>query len=196
MKVIALTGGIGAGKSLAADYFLSLGAKVIDADQLARQAIERGSAGFDEVIAKFGDSILKDGEIDRRALGEIVFSDENKRKTLEAIIHPRVQQALSDARKNLSVNEILIYEIPLLVETNAAAKFDMVITVEAPLDARIARLRARGLHISEIEKRIASQATPEMRKAIANIVIDNDGNEEQLLRKVEAIWEELNASSN
>ena len=188
--------GIGAGKSLAADYFLSLGAKVIDADQLARQAIERGSAGFDEVIAKFGDSILKDGEIDRRALGEIVFSDENKRKTLEAIIHPRVQQALSDARKNLNVDEILIYEIPLLVETNAAAKFDMVITVEAPLDARIARLRSRGLHISEIEKRIASQATPEMRKAIANIVIDNEGNEEQLLRKVEAIWEELNASSN
>lgn len=196
MKVIALTGGIGAGKSLVADYFLSLGAKVIDADQLARQAIERGSVGFDEVVAKFGDSILNSGEIDRRALGEIVFSDEAKRKELEAIIHPKVQQALADARKSLSVDELLIYEIPLLVETNAAAKFDLVITVEAPLDARIARLRARGLHISEIEKRIASQATPEMRKANANIVIDNDGNEEQLLRKVEAIWEELNASSN
>ena len=108
MKVIALTGGIGAGKSLVANYLFTLGAQVLDADQLARSAIERGSAGFDEVIAAFGDSILKDGDIDRRALGEIVFSDESKRKTLESIIHPRVQQALQDARKRLDEDEILI----------------------------------------------------------------------------------------
>jgi len=196
MKVIALTGGIGAGKSLVANYFFSLGAEVIDADQLARQAIERGSDGFDQVVLAFGDEILKDGDINRRALGEIVFSDAEKRRILESIIHPKVQQALADARKELSDDQILIYEIPLLVETNAAAKFDLVITVEAPMEARIERLRNRGLHISEIEKRIASQATVEARKAIANIVIDNDGSEEDLLRKVEAIWEELNASGN
>lgn len=194
MKVIALTGGIGSGKSLVANYFFSLGAEVIDADQLSRQAIERGSEGFDEVLAAFGDGILKDGDIDRRALGEIVFSDPEKRKVLEGIIHPRVQQALADARKSLTEEQILIYEIPLLVETNATAKFDLVISVEAPLDARIERLKKRGLLQSEIEKRIANQVTPEVRKEVANIVIENDGNEEDLLRKVEAIWEELNAS--
>ena len=194
MKVIALTGGIGSGKSLVANYFFSLGAEVIDADQLARQAIERGSEGFDEVLATFGDGILKDGDIDRRALGEIVFADPEKRKLLEGIIHPRVQQAFADARKSLAEDQILIYEIPLLVETNAAAKFDLVITVEAPLDARIDRLKKRGLLQSEIEKRIANQVTPEARKSVANIVIENSGNEEDLLRKVEAIWEDLNAS--
>ena len=196
MKVIALTGGIGAGKSLVANYFFSLGAEVLDADQLARQAIERGSDGFDQVLLAFGDEILKDGDIDRRALGEIVFANPEKRKVLESIIHPIVQQGLADARKALSDNQILIYEIPLLVETNAASKFDLVITVEAPMDARIERLRRRGLHISEIEKRIASQASVDARKAVSNIVIDNDGSEEDLLRKVEAIWEELNASGN
>ncbi len=196
MKVIALTGGIGAGKSLVANYFFSLGAEVIDADQLARQAIERGSAGFDQVVAAFGDEILVDGDINRRKLGEIVFSDETKRKKLESIIHPLVQQTLADARKSLSDDRILIYEIPLLVETNAADKFDLVITVEAPMEARVERLMARGLFISEIEKRVANQATPQARKAAANIVIDNDGSEEELLRKVEKIWEELSAPCN
>lgn len=196
MKVVALTGGIGAGKSLVANYFFTLGAQVIDADQLARAAIERGSAGFDEVLAAFGDEILKDGDIDRRTLGEIVFSDADKRKVLESIVHPRVQQALLDARKALAEDEILIYEIPLLVETNSAAKFDLVITVEAPLETRIERLKMRGLSQSEIDKRIASQASESARREIANKVIENDGDEEQLLRKVEAIWEELNASGH
>ena len=196
MSVIALTGGIGSGKSLVANYFYSLGAEVIDADQLARQAIERGSEGFDQVISEFGDVILKDGDIDRRALGEIAFSDPIKRKALEAIIHPKVQQALTQARNSLNENQILIYEIPLLVETNAASKFDKVITVEAPLELRIKRLKSRGLLQSEIEKRISNQATPEQRRAIADIQIENDGTEEELLRKVEAIWEELNAPRN
>lgn len=194
MKVIALTGGIGSGKSLVANYLFSLGAQVIDADQLSRQAIERGSAGFDEVLAAFGDEILKDGDIDRRALGEIVFADPEKRKVLEGIIHPRVQKALEDARKSLTDDQILVYEIPLLVETGAKDKFDLVITVEAPLDVRIDRLKKRGLMQSEIEKRIANQVTPETRREIANIVIENGGNEEDLLRRVEEIWEALNAS--
>lgn len=196
MKVIGLTGGIGSGKSLVANYFFSLGAEIIDADQLARQAIERGSDGFDEVVAAFGDSILKDGDIDRRALGQIVFADSQKRKLLESIVHPRVQQGLADVRKSLKDGEILIYEIPLLVETNAKSKFDLVITVEAPLEQRIDRLSKRGLLNSEIEKRIASQASPEERRGVADIVIENDGSQEELLRKVEAIWEDLNASSN
>ncbi|MFM7859913.1 MAG: dephospho-CoA kinase [Candidatus Nanopelagicaceae bacterium] len=196
MKVIALTGGIGAGKSLVANYFFTLGAQVIDADSLAKAAIERGTTGFDEVVSTFGDEILKDGDIDRRKLGEIIFSDPNQRKLLEGIIHPKVQQALLDARQALGEDEILIYEIPLLVETNAASKFDLVITVEAPIDTRIERLKARGLFQSEIERRIESQATEAQRRAVANFVIENNGDEEELLRKVEALWEELNASSN
>lgn len=193
MKVIALTGGIGAGKSLVANYFFTLGAQVIDSDQLARNAIERGSVGFDEVVSHFGDDILKDGDIDRRKLAEIIFSDSKQRNVLESIIHPKVQQALTDAKKSLADDEILIYEIPLLFETNAASRFDLVITVEAPLADRIQRLKERGLLQSEIEKRIASQATEAQRISIANIVIENSGNEEELLRKVEAIWEEINA---
>lgn len=196
MKVIALTGGIGAGKSLVANYFFTLGAQVIDADSLAKAAIERGTTGFDEVVSTFGDEILKDGDIDRRKLGEIIFSDPNQRKLLEGIIHPKVQQALLDARQALGEDEILIYEIPLLVETNAASKFDLVITVEAPIDTRIERLKARGLFQSEIQRRIESQATEAQRRAVANFVIENNGDEEELLRKVEALWEELNASSN
>jgi dephospho-CoA kinase len=196
MKVIALTGGIGAGKSLAANYFFSLGAQVLSADEIARDVISRGTPGFDEVVTTFGDGILKDGDIDRRALGEIVFADAEKRKALEAIIHPKVQQTLADARKSLDEDEILIYEIPLLVETNAASKFDSIITVEAPIEARIERLKKRGLFASEIEKRIANQVSPEQRKAVADIVLENDGSEEDLLRKVESIWEELNAPGN
>lgn len=193
---IGLTGGIGAGKSLVANYFFSLGAQVIDADQLARQAIERGSAGFDEVVAIFGDKILKNGDIDRRALGEIVFADPDARKQLESIIHPRVQQSLAEAKRRLGEDEILIYEIPLLVETNSMDRFDRIITVEAPLQQRIERLKARGLYQSEIEKRIASQATPEARRSVADIVIENDGTEDDLLIKVEKIWDELNAPGN
>ena len=196
MKVIALTGGIGAGKSLVANYLFTLGAEVIDSDQLARNAIERGSVGFDEVVTAFGDEILKDGDIDRRKLAEIIFSDESKRKLLESIIHPKVQQSLLKARSRLSEDEILIYEIPLLVETNSSSKFDLVITVEAPLADRIERLKARGLFQSEIEQRIASQATDAKRREIADIVIENSGSEEELLRKVEKIWEDLNASSH
>lgn len=196
MKVIALTGGIGAGKSLVANYFFSLGAEVVDADQLARQAIQQGSDGFNQVIQAFGDEILKDGDIDRKALGAIVFSNPEKRQKLESIIHPIVQQGLAEARAELADDQILIYEIPLLVETKAASKFDAVITVEAPLEVRIERLKNRGLEISEIEKRIASQVTAEQRKAAANYVIENDGNEEELLRKVETIWTEINASRN
>ena len=134
MRIIALTGGIGAGKSLVAQYFSELGARVVDADQLSRVAIERGSEGFDEVLLRFGESILRDGDIDRKALAEIVFADASARADLEAIIHPRVRELFNDVVADLAPDETLIYEIPLLVESNAAANFDLVITVEADLE--------------------------------------------------------------
>ena len=191
MLVVALTGGIGAGKSTVAQYFAELGALVIDADQLARIAIERGSDGFSEVLLRFGDDIIVNGDIDRKKLAEIIFSDQSARKDLEAIIHPRVQAIFAEAVEDLGEEDILIYEIPLLVETDAAEKFDYVITVEADLESRKARLLKKGLYISQIEKRIAAQATPQSREAIADTVIRNDGDEDELLRQVENLWESV-----
>jgi len=191
MLIVALTGGIGAGKSLVAQYFSELGARVVDADQLARVAIERGSAGFDEVLLRFGESILRDGDIDRKALGEIVFTDASARADLESIIHPRVRELFSEVVADLVADEILIYEIPLLVESSAATNFDYVITVEADIEIRKERLRKRGMFISEIERRIAAQATREQREGIADQIITNDGDEDALLRKVENLWEDL-----
>ena len=189
MLVVGLTGGIGAGKSTGAQFFAELGALVIDADQLARMAIERGSDGFADVMLRFGDEIIVNGDIDRKKLAEIVFSDPEARRDLEAIIHPRVQALFAEAVADLDIDDILIYEIPLLVETGAAAKFDYIITVESDIELRKARLLKKGLYISQIEKRMASQATPEAREAIADKVIRNDGDEDSLLRQVENLWE-------
>jgi dephospho-CoA kinase len=191
MLVVALTGGIGAGKSTVAQNFAELGALVIDADQLARMAIERGSDGFGEVLLRFGDEIIVNGDIDRKKLGEIVFADNKARKDLEAIIHPIVQAMFAEAVEDLEGDDILIYEIPLLVETNAAEKFDYVITVESDIELRKARLLKKGLYISQIEKRIAAQATESAREAIADTVIRNDSDEDSLLRQVENLWESV-----
>lgn len=191
MLVVGLTGGIGAGKSLVAQNFSELGATVVDADQLARIAIEKGSVGFDEVISRFGDSILLNGDIDRKALAQIVFSDEAARKDLENIIHPRVKELFKRAVDALDAGEILIYEIPLLVETDAQDNFDFIVTVEADLELRKKRLQARGMAPSEIERRISAQASEDSRTSIADAVIRNDGDEDQLLRAVENLWEDL-----
>ena len=189
MKVIALTGGIGAGKSTVAQFFSELGANVVDADHLARIAIERGSEGFDEVIARFGVSILSNGDINRKALAEIVFSDPDSKRDLEAIIHPRVQKLFAQAIIDNEPAGTLIYEIPLLVETDAANKFDFIVTVEADEELRIERLLARGMFITDIKARLANQAPSQARIDIADAVIVNDGDEDHLLRQVENLWE-------
>jgi len=187
--VVGLTGGIGSGKSLAAQFFSQLGAIVIDADQLARSVIERGSEGFDEVLLRFGDTVLKNGDIDRVALGQIIFENPQAKKDLEEIIHPRIRAEFEEAVASLNPGQIMVYEIPLLVETNAADRFDFVITVESDAELRKQRLRARGMFHTDIEKRMASQATEEQRRAIADCVLTNDGSEDELLRQVENIWE-------
>lgn len=187
--VVGLTGGIGSGKSLAAQFFSQLGAIVIDADQLARSAIERGSEGFDEVLLRFGDTVLKNGDIDRVALGQIIFENPEAKKDLEEIIHPRIRVEFEEAVASLNPGQVMVYEIPLLVETNAADRFDFVITVESDAELRKQRLRARGMFHSDIEKRMASQATEEQRRAIADCVLTNNGSEDDLLRQVENVWE-------
>ena len=189
MMVIAVTGGIGAGKSTVAQFFSELGAHVVDADHLARIAIERGSEGFDEVVARFGEKILTNGDINRKALAEIVFSDPAAKRDLEGIIHPRVRNLFAQAIIDNEPSAHLIYEIPLLVETDAASKFDFIVTVEADEDLRIERLLARGMFITDIKARLASQAPSQARRDIADAVIVNDGDEDSLLRQVENLWE-------
>ena len=191
MRVIALTGGIGCGKSLAAQFFAELGALVIDADQLARSAIERGTKGFDAVVSIFGDGVLKNGDIDRRALGELIFNDPSAKDKLESIVHPVVRREFEEAVASLKAEEVLVYEIPLLVETGAQDRFDIVITVESEMENRIERLRQRGMHFSEIQARIAAQASREERVEVADFLIENDGTEDELLRQVENIWDSL-----
>jgi dephospho-CoA kinase len=194
MLIVGLTGGIGAGKSTVANMFAQLGALTIDADQLARQAIEPGSIGFDEVVAEFSPKILTDGDIDRQKLGKIVFKDADKRKKLEAIIHPKVQEALATKIKSLSPGDVLVYEIPLLVETGAAEKFDYIITVESDIESRLDRLFERGMDEDEAERRIAAQASQAQREAVADRVIVNDGDRADLFAECARIWEnELNA---
>jgi dephospho-CoA kinase len=195
MLVVGLTGGIGSGKSLAAQFFAELGALVIDADQLARDAIERGSDGFDQLIATFGDSILTNGLVDRRALGELVFRDKDAKRKLEGIIHPIVRQEFEEAVQSLEKDQVLIYEIPLLVETKAMERFDYIVTVESDLELRKERLLKKGLRISEIESRIAAQASREERTSIADQVFENNGSEDELLRSVENLWELLKMRS-
>lgn len=191
MLIVALTGGIGSGKSLAAQYFSELGAVVVDADDLARSAIERGSEGFDEVVATFGDSILKDGQIDRRALAEKIFSDPAAKCKLEEIVHPRVRQSFGEIVESLRDDQILIYEIPLLVETSARGNFDFAISVESDIDARTLRLTERGMSRRDIDARIANQSSADDRRALVDMVIENNGSQDDLLRQVEGIWEML-----
>jgi len=188
MLIVALTGGIGAGKSHVAKYFHQLGSYVFDADLLAREAIERGSKGFDEVVTTFGDSILKDGDIDRRKLGELIFSDPTAKAKLESIVHPEVQRLFEAAKKSLPKDAIVIYEIPLLAESNSRSRFDYAITVEADSEIRTNRLKERGLASHEIVGRMAAQASRDERIAHTDLVIENHGDEDSLLRQVEEIW--------
>lgn len=191
MIKVALTGGIGSGKSAAGDFFEDLGAVVVDADQLARDVIERGTDGFDELVATFGDEILTNGILDRSKLGQIVFADLNARKTLEEIIHPRVAEAFEEIVQSSPADSVIIYQIPILVETKGQDRFDYIITVEATLENRTARLKNRGLKGYEIDSRMKAQASDSERAAIADAVFKNDGDLDQLLRQVENIYEDV-----
>lgn len=191
MLLVALTGGIGSGKSLAGDFFEELGAIVVDSDQLARDVIERGTPGFDELLAEFGDGILTDGLVDRKKLGEIVFADPEKRKKLESITHPRIREALDEVTKGAPAHSVVINQIPLLAETGGKDRFDLVIAVTTALELRKERLVKRGLASYEIEKRIAAQATDAEREAIADFIITNNSDKDSLLRQVEKLWTEI-----
>jgi dephospho-CoA kinase len=184
---VALTGGIGSGKSLVGEILEELGALVIDSDQLAREVIERGSPGYEEVITAFGDSILSEGQIDRAKLAAVVFKEVDLRKKLESIIHPLVREAAEKLAKNLPSGAILVNQIPLLVESDGAKRFDYVITVSADEEIRRERLRLRGLKDYEITERMAAQVADLDREKIANYILRNDGSIDELTRAVEAL---------
>ena len=191
MLVVALTGGIGSGKSTVGQIFAHLGAIVIDSDQLARDVIERGSIGFNEVVAKFGDEILKNGEIDRQILASLVFKDPAKRAELEQITHPLIRKAFTKVVSSASPDSIVINQIPLLVESNHDYKFDHIITVSASESIRTDRLIKRGLTNEQIKQRMQAQATDQMREGIADSVIVNEKSEQEITDQVEKIWEQL-----
>jgi dephospho-CoA kinase len=188
MLKVALTGGIGSGKSTVAEFLDELGAYVIDSDQLAREVVERGAPGYEAVLAVFGDGILTDGEIDRAKLAEIVFKDTAARATLESIIHPLVRDSTEKIVRSLPTDSVVINQIPLLVETDGAKRFDFVITVSADEVIRRRRLIERGMKDYEITKRIAAQVNDSDREAIAHSVIRNEGSIEELRQAVEALW--------
>lgn len=191
MLIVALTGGIGSGKTTVGDIFSELGAVVIDSDQLARAVLERGSKGFDLVLAKFGDAILKNGELDRSLLAALVFNDSQKRSELESITHPLIRQSFAEIISSLPSESIIINQIPLLFESKGAYKFDHIITISAPEELRIERLKNRGLGFSDIKKRMEAQASDVERESISNSIIRNDKDELHLRNQVESIWLEL-----
>lgn len=188
MLKVALTGGIGSGKSTVAEMLEECGAIIIDSDQLARDVIERGTPGYDSALNAFGDEILLDGEIDRTRLADIVFKDESKRQLLESIIHPLVREKAESLMKSAPSGSVIVNQIPLLVETEGAKRFDYVITVSATKEVRRQRLLERGMKDYEISKRMAAQVDDVAREAIANYVIDNNGSRDELQRLVEDLW--------
>ena len=188
MLKVALTGGIGSGKSTVAEYLEELGAYVIDSDQLARDVIERGTPGYEAVLAAFGDEILTDGDVDRAKLAAIVFKDPTSRLKLEGIIHPLVREAAEKMVRNLPAESIVINQIPLLVETGGAKRFDYVVAVSADEEVRRARLIDRGMKDYEITKRLAAQVNDAEREKVAHYVVTNNGTIDDLSRSVEVLW--------
>jgi len=188
--LVALTGGIGSGKSLAAQFFASCGAQILDFDQLARDVIERGTEGFDEILVRFGDDVLREGNLDRAKLAEIVFSDDIARKDLEAITHPKIRAAFDEVVAGLAPEAILVSQIPLLAESDYPYPFDFVVTVSASEDTRRARLINRGMKDYQVTQRMQAQATDAQRAAVADAILVNDGSEDDLLRQVENLYED------
>jgi dephospho-CoA kinase len=188
---VGLTGGIGSGKSEVARVLARLGAHVIDADQIAREVVQPGTAGFAEIAARWP-QVIQDGTIDRAALGSIVFADPIEREALDAIIHPRVRRRAEELEREIGEEGIAVHVVPLLFEGDYWKACDVTIAVTAPLETRIARVRARdGLGREEILRRIAAQIDPEVARARATYVIVNDSDLKTLASRTRAVWESL-----
>ena len=197
MLRVGLTGGIGAGKSEVSRRLAELGAVVVDADLLARQVVAPGTDGLADVVAAFGREVLApDGALDRAALGARVFSDDDARRQLEAIIHPRVRAQAAKLEAAARHDAVVIHDIPLLVETGQADRFDAVVVVDAADDIRMERLvRGRGMSPTDARARIAAQASRSERLAAADHVVSNDEGLSELDAAVEQLWRRLTVAA-
>jgi dephospho-CoA kinase len=192
--LVGLTGGIGSGKSTVARLLERRGAAVIDADQLAREAVLKGTPGFDRVVDAFGRGVVSpDGELDRSALANRIFSDPVQKAALEAIVHPEVARRFSEQVEALrATDRIVVYVTPLLVELGLAPAFDVVVVVTASPHLRVSRVASdRGLSPDEVRGRLAVQATDEQRAEVADVLIDNDGSLAELEPQVDRLWRDL-----
>lgn len=195
---IAVTGGIGSGKSAVTARLAERGAVVIDADRIAREVVEPGTPGLAAVVAEFGPGILTpEGALDRPAMAAIVFSDEERRRALEAIVHPLVGRRSQELLDAAPADALVVYDVPLLAESadlGRADGFDRVVVVTAPVETRVQRLVGRGLSEEDARARITAQASDDARLAIADLVVDNSGDLEALDAEVARLWDALAAA--
>jgi dephospho-CoA kinase len=193
MKV-ALTGGVGSGKSTVAALLAQHGAVVVDADAIAREVVRFGTPGYDAVVARFGGQVIgPDRELDRGALGGLVFADEHARADLNAIVHPLVGARSQQLIAAAPPDAVVVYDVPLLVETQRSGDFDLVVVVEADERARLERLERRGLAPEQARARMAAQATDQQRRTVADVILRNDADRIALAREVDALWARLTA---
>jgi dephospho-CoA kinase len=195
--LVALTGGIGSGKSTVARLLQAHGAVVMDADDLARAAIGPGTPGMVKVLDHFGPSVLTPdaSAVDREALARVVFADPAERRVLESIVHPVVARSFAEAIETYrGTDRVVVYAVPLLVEEGLAGGFDAVVTISATADTRVARLAAdRGMQEADARARMAAQTTDAERERVAHEVLRNDGSLRGLAAQVDALWERLAA---
>jgi dephospho-CoA kinase len=188
---IGLTGGIGSGKSTVAGLLAARGARIVDADRIAREVVEPGTPGLEAVVAAFGQEVLTpEGALDRPALAAVVFADPDARRRLDGIVHPLVRARATELVAAAPPDAVVVQDVPLLVETGQAGSYDLVLVVEADLDTRVRRLVGRGLAEDDARARIAAQASDEQRRAVADVVLDNSGSVEDLEAQVDRFWAE------
>ena len=190
---VGLTGGIASGKSTVSAILAELGAVVIDSDLLAREVVARGTPGLAQVVEAFGAEVLTpDGDLDRPALGAVVFADEARRRVLEGIIHPLVRERSAALEAAAGPERLVVHDIPLLAETGMAPAFDEVVVVDAPAELQVERMVGdRGWSREDAEARIAAQATREDRLAVATHVVVNTGTLEELRARVQEVYAAL-----
>ncbi|HYH34587.1 MAG TPA: dephospho-CoA kinase [Nocardioides sp.] len=190
---VGLTGGVASGKSTVSGMLAELGAVVVDADVLAREVVAPGTDGLTEVVEAFGPQVLgPDGQLDRAALGALVFADGAQRRVLEGIIHPRVRRRAAEIEAAAPAGTVVVHDIPLLVETGQADAFDVVVVVDVPRETQLERMTAlRAMSREDAEARLAAQASREERLAAATYVVDNTGTLDQLRERVAEVYSRL-----
>jgi dephospho-CoA kinase len=192
---VGLTGGIASGKSLVAAELAARGAVVIDADVLAREVVEPGTAGLTAVVARFGEDLLHEGRLDRARLGQIVFNDSGARRDLERIVHPAVRARAAELERAAPSDAVVVHVIPLLVETGQQDRFDVVVVVDVDEQTQLARLVGRDrLGEADARARVTAQASREQRRAAADIVIDNSGSVTDLKAQIGPLWQFLTSA--